>query len=471
LAADRLKHAEADCRKAEALGGNLPEIAELSTAVSQAMQTQDMRARHRELAMAKAKEHIDDGRLSVGEGMLAELEDPSGRAGMILRDVSERRKTMQAALAQAADALEREDWHFAIDELLKAARISATDKRLLELIARTTSAVSRRIRSDIDQGRLDLAEAMLDRLGVLAGEAPDVRELRQIVRLCHRASGSVESLQFRSALEILRRLASILPSAEWIGSAIDRAEWAAEGLESLRSGPLGLLTEGGSSSAYEKNGAPADEIFPAVEKTPNGAAIPVRELLPMRFLIQVDGVGSFLVVRDRRVTVGPISSSKMPDVGLMADPGLPVVTLERLDDDYFIRGDDPVRVNDKSMANGLLNNGDKIALAPRCRMKFTVPNPASSSALLTLSGARLPQADVRGVILMNREIILGPGPSAHIRADHLSEKIVLFVNHDRLMCRAGQPIRVDRDAVDPSAGIAMGVPVRIGDVSLVVTKL
>ena len=146
-----------------------------------------------------------------------------------------------------------------------------------------------------------------------------------------------------------------------------------------------------------------------------GSPPPVPGALPNRFIIRVDGVGSFLVLRSPRVTIGPVSSSRMPDVGLVADPGLPVATIERLDDDYFVRAAQLVAVNDRSAvgdAGRLLATGDRVALSPRCRLAFHLPSPASTSAVLELTGSRLPMADVRRVILMDRDLIIGPHAGA-----------------------------------------------------------
>src|SRR5207244_2143048 len=99
---------------------------------------------------------------------------------------------------------------------------------------------------------------------------------------------------------------------------------------------------------------------------------------------------------------------------------LPVVTIERVEEDYFLTAEKPVQVNGAPVRRKLLAGGDQIALSPRCRIKFELPHPASTSAVLTLSGARLPSSDARRVILLDRAMVLGPGANAHMRADGLS---------------------------------------------------
>jgi hypothetical protein len=181
-------------------------------------------------------------------------------------------------------------------------------------------------------------------------------------------------------------------------------------------------------------------------------------------MLQVDGIGSFLVVRDRAVTIGPVSSSRRPDIGLLADASLPIAQLERVEEDYFVTGDGQAGTGRK-----LLADGDRIVLGPRCRLKFGLPNAASATGVLHLSGTRLPSSDARRVILMSDSIIIGPGSSAHVRADQLTEPIVVFVRDSRLSVRSPQEVMVDGRPMDRQAGISIDSHVSTGGVSFAVT--
>ena len=193
--------------------------------------------------------------------------------------------------------------------------------------------------------------------------------------------------------------------------------------------------------------------------------------MPSQFVLQVDGVGSFVVFREARVTVGPISSSARPMLALIADPNMPVVMLERVEGDYFVRSQTPVEVNGQPVTEKLLSDGDHIALSPRCRIKFHLPNPASTTAVLTVSGARLNRPDIRELILMDRDILVGPYINDHIRTDQLKDPVTLFAQNGRLLCRAKESILVDGCNLDPSVGLALDKPVKIGRLSMVVARL
>jgi hypothetical protein len=167
-----------------------------------------------------------------------------------------------------------------------------------------------------------------------------------------------------------------------------------------------------------------------------------NEMLPSKFMIQVDGAGSFLVLTKSPATIGPISSSQIPDVALIAEPGAAVASIERIDDDYFHAGK-------------LLASGDRITISPRCRLAFSVPNPSSTTAVLDLTAGRFPRADLRRVILLDRELVIGPGSASHIRADQISEPIALHIRDGRLWCRSSQ--------------ICVGKPQTVAGASFVVT--
>jgi hypothetical protein len=181
----------------------------------------------------------------------------------------------------------------------------------------------------------------------------------------------------------------------------------------------------------------------------NGSSPVTNGSLPSKFILRVDGAGSFLVLRQPSVTIGPVSSSRVPDVGVMAEPGLPVATIDRVEDDYFLRGS-------AIAGNKLLASGDPIALSPRCKMNFILPHVASTTAVIDLTAARHPRSEIRRIILLDRDLVIGPGPNTHVRADQLTQPVVLKVRGDRLVTDSGE--------------LPLGQTVQTGNVSLVISN-
>ncbi len=475
LAAGRFQPALLDCNKAEKLGGATSEVTQLRTAICDAMTKDQHEHQQQALRVAQAKQQIGDGWLSVGGRILDESPAGDGRAQLVRQELAAARLQAEDAVVKTELALQRGD----LEEAMKIARSSGLDQskngRAGELLGQIKARAIERIRSDLEQGRIDRAAAFVRRAAMPGTDGSEIVELIETLNRCRQAAAYVAAGAPAAALPLLRQVKMVCPSARWLDDAISNAKRASEAYEELHAGPLGLTladaapimgagksdTQAASACAnhWEQAVAMREQIMPATG----------GDSLPSKFVMQIDGVGSFLVFRDSRVTVGPISSSARPMVGLMADPHLPTVAIERVDDDYFLRSEKPVDVNGRSVGEAMLRDGDRITLSARCVVRFHLPNPASATALLTISGGRLPRPDVRQVVLMDRDILVGPYANDHIRTEQLKDVVALFAQNGRLLCRAKDSILVDGRSFDPSVGLAVGKPIEIGKLSMVVT--
>ena len=470
LGEQRWPQAQADCEKAAKLGGNLVEAAELHKAIHEAAGRQQGDDRHRADVLTAARQRMEDGRLSMCDAMLADLEGDSARVTTLRDRADALRVEAQEYLDRAHAAVAAGQWDAAVDNLVEARRLHASSRPLADLTSRVVQVITDEIGQAIDAGRLNRAEALVRRLQPLAGETVMLTELSGFLAQCRQALTDVERGELRSPGESLRRLTVLRPEAAWLREAFQAIEQAARSREDVRGGPLGLL-----AGTLPLTAAPRATSQPSQDhaqmKPEDTIRLESGDHLPSRFLLQVDGAGSYLVARERCVAIGSASSSQRPDVGLMAEPGLPTVNVERIDEDYFLVSPQAVLVNDKPVTRKLLADGDTIALSPRCRLKFTIPSAASTTAVLQLSGTRLPTGDVRRVILLDRTIVIGPGSSAHVRADAIDRPIVLNVHDGRLVCRSDAEVKVDDRLLRRSEGIPMEGYVKIGAISFVVAKI
>jgi len=483
LAAGRMPQALSDCQQASELGGNIEAAEDLRCRIAAALAGQNRARRVHSDALSAASRQADAGHLSLAEQLLAGAKQDSTRAGKVRREVETRRQEAADAVRRCRAAMDRDDQAGAVDELLTARAQRANNDALADLSAEVVAGCVEQARREFIRGRVDLAETLLARAALPCGAGPRIVELQRAVVECRQAIVAAEDGRLRQAGEMLRRARAILPDAGWIGEAVDAADRAAQAAETLRSGPLGILTgvdraadaqcepgrESDGKPDHQRRSGNAAQALPVLK--PVAVAKGTTSGVPRRFVIQLDGAGSSLVFRGGRVTVGPISSADRPDLGLMADPNLPIVSIERTDEgDYFLAGEHPVEVNGRAVTGKLLADGDKIALSPRCRLRFRLPTPASATAVLELSTARLPQADIRRVILLDREVVIGPGGATHVRLDQLPGRAVLQLGGDRLTCRTDCSVTRDNRPLDPAAGIPLGIPVRIGPVGMVVDK-
>jgi tetratricopeptide (TPR) repeat protein len=463
--AGRIPEAAADCERAASLAGNTTAIAELRAAVADATNQRLESQRVSDQRFAAAKRHIEAGQLTVGQNLLGTM-DRDCRANALNQDLAARREMLRSALAKGSAAFAAGDWQAAIDHLSGLRRQFPGDGDLRALSATISAHVRTLIIAAVDAGRLDNAALLLTRLDRLDHPSVEIDQLRRMLQDCRSAFDLIRNVQVTAATQILRRLAAAWPNAKWLESAADLSQQVGRSLEELHSGPLGSLAI---------SGAPFDPhetiAMPEHRQSPRPPQPPARKTAGRRFVLHVDGIGSFLVVEQAVVTIGPVSSNGVVDVPLLAGAGVAPVTISRADGDYFLRSSHPVSINDKPTTGRLLSGGEKIAIGPRCRITFRRPSAASGTALLDLTGVRLPRGDVRQVILLDREILIGPGSTAHVRCDELAQPIILQPGGaGKLLLRSAEAVQIDGRPASKPAEIPLGGHVRVGPVSFVVTE-
>lgn len=455
----RISEALADCEKAGKLGGNLLQAAELRVQITEALTGEQARNRQQRETLDAAKRHVAARDLTIADGLLADLSPDASKVVQVKRQIDQLRGSAEAALKRAEAAIERGDWEVAAEALRTGPREHATDPRLSELAAQVRVGLSAAIRENLQHGRLERADLLVHALAGLAAESGDTREFKAVIAHCRQAMACIERGQFRSADEGLRRLRAALPEANWIAAAQEAVRQAAEKLEEVRGGPLGWWTT--QSLASSEPG----------QTPPPGAPVKPRqhtaEELPARFLLSVDGVGSYLVVCKDRVTIGPISASRPPDVALLAEAGTPTAIIERDEDDYFLCQ----QATGAAASRKLLADGDRIPLSARCSLRFAQPHAASPSAVLHLGSGRLPHGDARRIILMDKAFVIGPGTGSHVRADMMSQPLVLHMRDGRLFCRSEAEVTIDGRPADTSSHIGLGAHVCAGGLSFHVAKV
>ncbi|MDG1897986.1 MAG: hypothetical protein P8J37_24050, partial [Fuerstiella sp.] len=153
------------------------------------------------------------------------------------------------------------------------------------------------------------------------------------------------------------------------------------------------------------------------------------EGLPLRSVLQVDGVGGLLLLSGDVITVGISASSSRIDVPLVTEGAPGLISIRRDGDDYFAESAEPFRVNGRQETRKLLTSGDSIAVGARGRLRFLKPVAASGSAVLQITGSRLARRYIRSVVLMSDSLLFGPAGS-HFRLPHAEFPIVLHGSRD-----------------------------------------
>ncbi len=468
LESRRIQQALKDCNKADKLIGNTPEVAELRSLLCNALEEKMQNGQGKTVQLDQIRKHIENNWLSTAEEMLSET-PPSPEVNLLVQQVQAKRMETDAILQKGRDALIREDFETAVELLLKAGTAGKQNQKLAELSDQVRTQLIEKIRRHLEQGRIDLAQSLLQQAKPLAAGDLDIQQLSRAIQHCRHALEFLTRGQPHQAAGILRKLKTLLPDAHWLDAALQNTCQSADSLDSLLTGPLGLTLPEDSNYSSAAAAKKMDNNFNKMALS-SPSDCPVSPSPAGRFLLQIDGVGSYLIVCKSQVTVGPISSSQPPDVGLIAEPNLRNILIERTDEDYFLHCESPLSVNEKMVTEKLLADSDSIALSPRCRFKFRLPNPASTTALLSLSTAHLPRADIRHAILMDREILIAPQSNAHIPTPLLAEPVILYWQNGQWFCRTKEPVLAGAAPITRQKGLPLGNSIKTGPLSLVITE-
>jgi len=464
LAAGQLSQASADCEKAAYLAGNQAEIAQLRIAVARAMQSLEKVRAANGQAIAAARRHADLGHLTVGQQILDAVNAPDARVDGLKHDLAARRAAVESSCRKSSAALADGDWHAAIDHLVPLGRGAIQDGAVRQLCGQISDRAVEEIDAAIQSGRLDVAASLLrtvERLPVHSVECQARAKGMEDFRAAHAA---IEAGRPHEAEPILRRLQRLLPRADWLTEAAQEARKMSEGQSALRSGPLSLAA---AAARLQITTPPPIPTPPPLPGHFNQAAHNGDQ---KSFCLHVDGIGSFEVFTSSTISIGPISSSRSVDLPLMLDAAVPAIRISRSDEDYFLQASRPVLINDSPATSRLLHNGDRIGLGSRCRITFRRPSAASTSALLDLSGVRVPGSSIRQVVLLDRELIIGPGAAAHIRCDEMAAPVTLQKRGEGILCRSAAQIAIDGNPAGQAADVPMNANVSVGSLRFVIVR-
>jgi hypothetical protein len=290
-----------------------------------------------------------------------------------------------------------------------------------------------------DRGEFALALQMFDRVRRNVPTGPGVELFR--VRLDERQAKfnaalpplheAVDQRRWRDVLQLAEQVLAVAPQHAEARKAKTRA-WKSQEPETIaevRSGPR--------DSTIDDQAAP-----------------------PKRFLLWIDGVGSYLVCLGARISFGQVAADGSVDVPLLADVSRLHATLTRDAEGYVIESVRPLQVNGQPTSKATLQPGDRVTLGMACQFTFAQPVPVSTSARLELvSGHRLPLS-VDGILLMAETLVLGAESQAHVPMPDLAKPLFLYRHKDGLGVRYagefrvnGQPAK-DREALPPHATVS-----------------
>ena len=249
-----------------------------------------------------------------------------------------------------------------------------------------------------------------------------------ISHFCHAAAGICQ-IDAHQLLRKLKSLKQCVGKSDWLDTAMKAAEQLAISLEQLKSSPLAQLE---SFSPLETLASMPPVAF-SREKMPTAQNPNHHAASNQRFQLNIDEAGCFIVFSQPSVTLGKDSRQRPVDIAFTSQLELPMMQVVRVDDDYFLYADQPVQINDRSLKDKLLSDGDRVTIAGRISFRFHKPHAASNTAVLELStSTRMAFGTARRIVLMDEAIIIGSSSDSHIVVPDAEGQVIVSNRNGRL---------------------------------------
>jgi hypothetical protein len=395
----------------------------------------------RQRQVEQARQRLAQGEFSLALGLADDL--GASVAQQLQQDANLRQRDFQSACQRARQALDWQAWPDAVAGVLDAGRLRPHDDQYAALRHELIAGLQCQLETAMRDGRLDRAQHHLGWLNELGLDNSTLGTSRRVWQECARAVAEIRRADYAAAGRLLRAARQLLGEAAWLDEAIRTLTSMAEGQDQLWGGPLGLVLDASElqqtaaqRSPRLRNGhglqrpASSQDHYGRGEK--DAAA-----MWDAGFVLHVGSAQSALVVTRPRIKIGPVTRSQPVDIPLVGAGSAATVVIERLEDDYFLRADEPVQVNSQRVTTKLLSHGDKIVLGERAGLLFQLPCPASNSAVLEVVGARLPRADTRHVVLLSDTLVVGPHRQSHLMNSSLPDTLVIQGRSGGLAARVG----------------------------------
>lgn len=424
LSADRDEDARNDVFHAKQLAGHRADVAELARQVDVKLADHRDRQRQHDKQLKVAGKQIQAGALTIGAKLVEAMGDPRS-TGSLAEDVELQRATLSDAIARMRTALDQGDHEAAIAIYAELTEQHQMRPEVSGVAAEAAEQLCRRANDALREGRLDRLAAMETSCAALRHRFCEVREMAELLERCRRIRNSLTSADYSAAEQELSLLGHVAEDDGWIETTGNAIREAIGQLALIQSGPLGLL------AATETNSPALPAALGPVMSSDFADA-------PQQSLLQVDGLGSLLLLRQTSVKIGGAGRSSSCDLPLLTDSVVAPLMVRRDGDDYLAHSDAPFKVNGRTIKHKLLTSGDTIEIGRRGRLRFRKPVAASGSAVLELTAAGLARGDIRHVVLMADSLLFGPR-GTHFPVESIDTAIVLSLIEGQFALRRLAP--------------------------------
>ncbi len=469
LISRRFHDALADCDRAERCGFDTKKVNEWQNRARRALRENQQAEHERENGLAVARERLVAGRLTEAAEAITDLpkDDPDASA---LRDaITKRTDDANGAIETAKSDLKAGRVIQAVDRFKAAQRLHTQAKGAAELESDMVNHVLKQATESFKDGRLDRAEKELATISELTLKRRDRTDLTEAVRLARESARALADDRYAKAGVLLGRLAQIGPKAGWISDVRKHLSVLEQHRRTLLEGPLGLLSGRDVPSEISARTSPGDETLPAhsLRRMPPQQSVFHRRAqlenadgkLSKRLILRIDGAGSYLLFRNDRISIGRAGPGASADLQLISDLADRQAEIIRAGEDYFVVSNNGVELAGQQTDHALLQDGDKIRLGKRIRLKFLRPSRKSTAAVLELGDGVRTTTDCRRAILWSGPLLMGGTRECHLKLGPALGNAILVERGQRLYVKEMGP---NQEATP----LDLGVQTQIGAIRL-----
>lgn len=428
LLSERFSEAMADFERAGRCGHSVEKVRQWRQRAGKAIDAARHDAEARAAALGEAQQRIMAGSLGGAADALDRAPENDPKRNALSDAIRRQTRRAEASLAAATAAMKAGDLAAAATHCRAARELHGKMKGLSDVESRLVDHVVTEAREAFRVGRLDRARQVLDSLGEVGPGHSERAEVVDALRLAGEAAAALQANRYSQATVLLGRIARISPKAGWVADARAHIKTLEEHRRSLLEGPLGLML-GPEVSRRPGADAPAgDETLPARAAGHAVIAPPpaVRAAWPAarghdplpglarRLVLRIDGVGSFLLLRGDRIGIGRGGPGATAELPLLSDLSERQAEIVRAGEDYFVVSQSGVELAGDRVDHALLQDGDRVRLGKRIRLRFRRPSLKSSAAALDLGEGVRTETDCRRVLLWSGPILLGSTRECHV---------------------------------------------------------
>ena len=450
---------------------------------------QPWRLKLREVEEAVKADRLDDARVMLQEGNLAEY-----------RPAKKIMQNLGARLAERGRTeLNRGETLASWRDLEAAEEMGAQGDALSplrdELIAHSISEAEKYLTAG------DTSSA-LERLNTLQRRKLDtgpVRELQQIARKMCRAKEYCREGKYRDAERLYAAAKALRSDLDWLEElrltaedkehllrsaredlhrAMAAEDWTAVVTASesvLDLAPHDAIAAQARSKAWKTVGAKMPSFSGLTPVRTNGDTkvghqnVVDTDIAPAspRFQLWIDGVGGFLVCEGDDLIIGQPSTARRVDIPILGDLSHRHASIKRCGDGYLLVPNRQARLNGKSISEAMsLSDRAVIELGSGVRLIFRQSHPYSATATLQLASSHRTQPACDGIILMADSLILGPEANSHVVCRDWKTNAVLFHRGEALHCRSEENLEVNGQPYDSESPLPRNAQIAAEEFSM-----